>query len=50
MKIFKYIEFIRESVTHKSYIPSYEEAVEMAKGCPILAVGGTVEVRDIIAM
>ena len=29
---------------------SYEEAVEMAKGCPILAVGGTVEVRDIIAM
>ena len=32
MKIFKYIEFIRESVTHKSYIPSYEEAVEMCSG------------------
>jgi hypothetical protein len=29
---------------------SYEDAVEMAKGCPILSVGGTVEVRDIIAM
>ena len=29
---------------------SYEEAVEMAKGCPILAAGGTVEVRDIIPM
>jgi hypothetical protein len=26
------------------------EAVEMAKSCPILAVGGTVEVRDIQPM
>ena len=29
---------------------SMEEAVEMAKGCPILLMGGTVEVRDIIPM
>jgi hypothetical protein len=27
-----------------------EEATEMAKGCPILKMGGTVEVRDIIPM
>jgi hypothetical protein len=25
-----------------------EEAVELAKGCPVLAQGGNVEVRDII--
>jgi len=27
-----------------------DEAVEMAKDCPILSMGGTVEVRDIISM
>ncbi len=29
---------------------SYEEAVELSKGCPILTVGGNVEVRDIVPM
>ena len=29
---------------------SIEEAAEIAKGCPILLVGGNVEVRDIIPM
>ena len=29
---------------------SIDEAVEMAKACPILFMGGTVEVRDIIPM
>ena len=29
---------------------SPEEAAEMSKGCPILAVGGSVEVREIAAM
>lgn len=29
---------------------TYEEATEMAKGCPILAYGGNVEVRDIVPM
>lgn len=29
---------------------SLEEASEMAKGCPILKVGGTVEVREIVQM
>ena len=29
---------------------SIEEATEMAKSCPILNVGGNVEVRDIIPM
>ncbi len=29
---------------------SIDEAVEIAKGCPILKVGGNVEVRDIIPM
>ena len=27
-----------------------EEAVEMAKGCPILQAGGTVEVRPVVVM
>jgi hypothetical protein len=27
-----------------------EEAAEIAKGCPVLNVGGNVEVRDIIPM
>ena len=26
---------------------SYDEAVELAKGCPVLALGGSVEVREI---
>jgi hypothetical protein len=29
---------------------SYDEAVEMAKGCPILEAGGNVEVREINPM
>lgn len=29
---------------------SFDEAAELAKGCPILAVGGNVEVRDIVPM
>ncbi|HUM50182.1 MAG TPA: YciI family protein [Chitinophagales bacterium] len=29
---------------------SFEEAAELAKGCPILKVGGNVEVRDIVKM
>jgi hypothetical protein len=29
---------------------SFDEAVEMAKGCPILLMGGSVEVRDIMPM
>lgn len=29
---------------------SFDEAAELAKGCPILAMGGTVEVRDIVPM
>ena len=29
---------------------SLEEVVQMAKACPILSIGGTVEVRDIVPM
>lgn len=29
---------------------SFDEAAELAKDCPILAVGGNVEIRDIVAM
>ncbi len=29
---------------------SIDEAIELAKGCPILHMGGTVEVRDILPM
>lgn len=29
---------------------SIEEAAELAKGCPVLSIGGNVEVRDLIAM
>ena len=29
---------------------SLDEAVEIAKGCPILQVGGTVEVRPVVIM
>ena len=40
---------IKESVGGYTVIKaaSLEEAVEMAKGCPILTVGGNVEVREI---
>jgi hypothetical protein len=31
-------------------VASYEEAVEIAKGCPIFEFGGNVEVRDIVPM
>lgn len=27
-----------------------EQAMELAKGCPILAIGGTVEVRDVMVI
>jgi hypothetical protein len=27
---------------------SLEEAVELAKGCPVISIGGNVEVRDIV--
>lgn len=29
---------------------SFEEATELAKGCPVLRLGGTVEVREIMEM
>jgi hypothetical protein len=29
---------------------SYEAAVDLAKGCPILTIGGNVEVREIKAL
>ena len=40
---------IKESVGGYSIVKvdSYEEAVEIAKGCPVLAMGGNVEVREI---
>ena len=40
---------IKESVGGYSVIKvnSYEEAVEIAKGCPVLTVGGNVEIREI---
>ncbi len=40
---------IKESVGGYSIIKtdSYEDAVEIAKGCPVLAVGGNVEIREI---
>ena len=31
-------------------VDSIDEAVEIAKGCPILEIGGTVEVRNLIVM
>lgn len=31
-------------------VATYEEAVEIAKGCPIFEFGGNVEVRDIVPM
>jgi hypothetical protein len=46
-----YVE-IKESVGGYSIIKasSLEEATEISKGCPILTVGGSVEVRAIIPM
>jgi len=43
---------IKESIGGYSLVKaaSIEEAVEMAKGCPVLTVGGNVEVREISAM
>ena len=40
---------IKESVGGYSIIKvdSYEEAVDIAKGCPVLTMGGNVEVREI---
>lgn len=40
---------IKESIGGYSLIKaaSIEEAVELAKGCPVLTVGGNVEVREI---
>ena len=40
---------VKESVGGYSIIKadSYEEAVEIAKGCPVLKQGGNVEVREI---
>lgn len=29
---------------------SYEDAAELAKNCPILSIGGSVEIRDIVSM
>jgi hypothetical protein len=43
---------IKESIGGYSIVKaeSLEEAVELAKGCPILTAGGNVEVREIDAM
>ena len=43
---------IKESLGGYSLIKavSYDEAVEIAKGCPALTVGGSVEVREINAL
>jgi len=43
-----YIE-IKESIGGYSIVraESYDEAVELAKECPILSVGGNVEVREV---
>jgi len=40
---------IKESIGGYSLIKasSYDDAVEIAKGCPILTVGGNVEVREL---
>jgi hypothetical protein len=40
---------IKESVGGYSIVKvdSYEDAVELAKGCPVLASGGNVEIREI---
>jgi len=40
---------IKESIGGYSLVKAegYEDAVELAKGCPVLTLGGTVEVREI---
>jgi hypothetical protein len=40
---------IKESIGGYTIVKcdSYDEAVELAKGCPIFAAGGNVEVREI---
>jgi hypothetical protein len=40
---------IKESIGGYSIIKaeSYEAAIELAKGCPVLTIGGNVEVREI---
>ena len=43
---------IKESIGGYSLIKAdnYEDAVAMAKGCPVLKMGGNVEVREIVTM
>jgi len=43
---------IKESIGGYSIIKavSYEEAIELAKGCPIFTMGGNVEIREISPM
>lgn len=43
---------IKESIGGYSLIraENYDDAVAMAKGCPVLTIGGNVEVREILAM
>lgn len=43
---------IKESIGGYSIVKaeSYDAAIELAKGCPILTVGGNVEVREISVM
>lgn len=43
---------IKESIGGYSIVKaaSLDEAIELAKGCPVLAVGGNVEVREVLAM
>ena len=40
---------IKESIGGYSMVKagSYDEAIEIAKGCPVLTVGGSVEVREV---
>jgi len=43
---------IKETIGGYSIIKadSYEAAIELAKGCPVLTIGGNVEVREISVM
>jgi hypothetical protein len=43
---------IKESIGGYSIVKadSYEAAIELAKGCPVLTLGGNVEVREISVM
>lgn len=43
---------IKESIGGYSLVKadSYEDAIELAKSCPVLSVGGNVEIREIAAM